>query len=113
MDKIVSERYLLNSGWKKDACGWWISPFGYGLNEAIELHKNASESTARAMEKECPDLIPRWLNQERKINVTNTKNWINAFKMPDGTIHLVCGLCMAVDKALTNPDSTCTHGQNL
>jgi hypothetical protein len=60
-----TEEYLKHSGWTKDACGWWIAPFGYGFDEAIALHKDASERTARAMETNCPDLIPRWLENER------------------------------------------------
>jgi hypothetical protein len=60
------EAYLKASGWKKDACGWWESPFGYGLDEAIAMHKESAEKTARAFNEGDAYLLQSWLKHERR-----------------------------------------------
>jgi hypothetical protein len=65
-ERETAARYLRAAGWIKDPCGWWTSPFGYGLDEAVALHKEAAERTARAFEKQCtPEEIRVWLEHER------------------------------------------------
>lgn len=67
-ERTIAETYLENSGWKKDACGWWIPPFGYGLEEAINLHRDAAEKTAYAFEEselKNPGIIKYWIESER------------------------------------------------
>ena len=66
----AAKRYLIASGWKPGVGGFWSCPFGYGIDEAIALHKEAAERTARAFEKD-PELIPRWLREERRKEGTH------------------------------------------
>ena len=66
-ERLQAEVYLKRAGWKKDACGWWTCPFGYGLDEAIQLHKEAAEMTARAFnEGNDTNLLLSWLKKERE-----------------------------------------------
>jgi hypothetical protein len=66
-NKTAAEAYLIRSGWKKDACGWWTCPFGYGLVEAVTLHREASEGEAWAfnkMRETDPDIFQKWITEQ-------------------------------------------------
>jgi hypothetical protein len=36
---------------------------------------------------------------------------VRTIRTPDGKINRICGICLAFNKALENPETTCTHGQ--
>lgn len=69
MDRQATIRFLVNSGWVKDACGWWTAPFGYSLDEAVQLHKEFAEKTAHAFNDGDAETLKYWLKRDRSVPV--------------------------------------------
>ena len=64
------EGYLTIRGWKKDSCGWWSCPFGFGMQEAIEMAVEVSHVDAlywNEIDPEYPYEGPRWKFLDRYI----------------------------------------------
>jgi len=98
-ERLQAESYLKSSFWKKDACGWWTSPFGYGLDEAIQMHKQAAEATAIAFNSGDEKLLRFWLRAAKPVPVQPA----TPPPLPD------CAACVVPDQGVAHVEGTRQH----